>query len=60
MGFKYNEFCPHSGEYCYGKTPTQIFLVIRHIVQEKDVICLWINLTVLMSLKAHYKLSVEL
>jgi hypothetical protein len=35
MGFKYNEFCPHSGGYCYGKTPTQTFLGIKHIVQEK-------------------------
>lgn len=30
------------------------------LFKRKDVICLWINLTVSMSLKAHYKLSVKL
>lgn len=32
---KYNEFRPHSGRYCYGKTPMQTFLDAKHIAQEK-------------------------
>jgi transposase InsO family protein len=32
---KYNEFRPHSGKYCYGKTPMQTFLDGKHIAQEK-------------------------
>lgn len=33
---KYNEFRPHSGKYCYGKTPMQTFLDSKHIAIEKD------------------------
>ncbi len=32
----YNEVRPHSGKYCYGKTPMQTFLDSRHIAIEKD------------------------
>jgi transposase InsO family protein len=32
---KYNEFRPHSGKYCYGKTPMQTFLDSKHIAIEK-------------------------
>ena len=32
---KYNEFRPHSGRFCYGKTPMQTFLDSKHIAQEK-------------------------
>lgn len=32
---KYNEIRPHSGKYCYGKTPMQTFLDGKKIVQEK-------------------------
>lgn len=31
----YNEARPHSGRYCYGKTPMQTFLESKHLVQEK-------------------------
>jgi transposase InsO family protein len=33
---KYNEFRPHSGKYCYGKTPMQTFLDSKHIAFEKN------------------------
>lgn len=33
---KYNEFRPHSGRYCYGKTPMQTFLDSKHIAIEKS------------------------
>lgn len=33
---KYNEFRPHSGKYCYGKTPIQTFLDSKHIALEKN------------------------
>jgi transposase InsO family protein len=32
---KYNEFRPHSGKYCYGKTPMQTFLDSKHIAHDK-------------------------
>lgn len=32
---KYNEFRPHSGRHCYGKTPMQTFMDAKHIAQEK-------------------------
>ena len=32
---KYNEFRPHSGRHCYGKTPMQTFLDAKHIAQER-------------------------
>jgi hypothetical protein len=32
---KYNEIRPHSGKYCYGKTPMQTFLDGKKIVLEK-------------------------
>jgi transposase InsO family protein len=32
---RYNEFRPHSGRHCYGKTPMQTFLDAKHIAQEK-------------------------
>ncbi len=31
----YNEFRPHSGRHCYGKTPMQTFLDSKHIALEK-------------------------
>ena len=33
---KYNEFRPHSGKYCYGKTPMQTFLDSKAIALEKN------------------------
>lgn len=33
---QYNELRPHSGRYCYGKTPMQTFLDSKHIAQEKN------------------------
>jgi transposase InsO family protein len=33
---KYNEFRPHSGKYCYGKTPMQTFLDSKGIAIEKN------------------------
>jgi transposase InsO family protein len=32
----YNEFRPHSGKYCYGKTPMQTFMDSKHIAIEKS------------------------
>src|SRR5690242_14017102 len=31
----YNEERPHSGRYCYGKTPVQTFTEARHLAHEK-------------------------
>ena len=33
----YNEERPHSGRYCYGKTPWQTFLESRHLAVQKDL-----------------------
>lgn len=32
---EYNESRPHSGKYCYGKTPLQTFLDAKHLADEK-------------------------
>lgn len=34
---EYNEFRPHSGKYCYGKTPTQTFIEAKQIALEKQL-----------------------
>jgi transposase InsO family protein len=34
---KYNETRPHSGKYCYGKTPMQTFLDAKQIAQSKNL-----------------------
>jgi transposase InsO family protein len=34
---KYNETRPHSGKYCYGKTPMQTFREAKHLVTEKTI-----------------------
>lgn len=34
---KYNEERPHSGRYCYGKTPWRTFLDSKHLAQQKDL-----------------------
>lgn len=34
---KYNYERPHSGKYCYGKTPYQTFLKSKHIAIEKTI-----------------------
>ena len=34
---KYNEERPHSGRYCYGKTPWQTFLETRYLALAKDL-----------------------
>lgn len=34
----YNEERPHSGRYCYGKTPWQTFQDSRHLAQEKNLV----------------------
>ncbi|OAM05922.1 MAG: hypothetical protein TV41_02035 [Wolbachia endosymbiont of Dactylopius coccus] len=33
----YNESRPHSGKYCYGKTPMQTFLDSKHIAFQKNI-----------------------
>jgi hypothetical protein len=32
----YNNLRPHSGKFCYGKTPMQTFLETKHVAQEKN------------------------
>ena len=34
---KYNEQRPHSGKYCYGKTPMQTFREAEHLALEKTI-----------------------
>ena len=34
---KYNEQRPHSGRYCYGKTPMQTFRETLHIAVDKTI-----------------------
>lgn len=34
---KYNYERPHSGKYCYGKTPYQTFLESKYIASEKTI-----------------------
>ena len=34
---KYNKERPHSGRYCYGKTPWETFQQSRHLALEKDL-----------------------
>lgn len=34
---KYNNHRPHSGRYCYGKTPMQTFLDSKHLAEEKQL-----------------------
>lgn len=34
---EYNETRPHSGKYCFGKTPLETFLSARHLAQEKQL-----------------------
>lgn len=34
---KYNETRPHSGKYCYGKTPMQTFREAKHLATEKTI-----------------------
>jgi transposase InsO family protein len=34
---EYNQNRPHSGKYCFGKTPMQTFLDSRHMAQEKEL-----------------------
>ena len=38
---KYNEYRPHSGKYCYGKTPMQTFQESKHIAIEKNIDNMW-------------------
>ena len=33
----YNQERPHSGKYCYGKTPMQTFLESKHLAKEKEL-----------------------
>lgn len=33
----YNEERPHTGKYCYGKTPMQTFQESRHLAKEKEL-----------------------
>jgi hypothetical protein len=39
----YNELRPHSGKYCYGKTPYQTFLDSKKIAKEKNISNLFDN-----------------
>ena len=34
---KYNETRPHSGKYCYGKTPYRTFMDSKKIAKEKNI-----------------------
>ena len=34
---EYNEVRPHSGRYCFGKTPMQTFLDSKHLSDEKQL-----------------------
>ena len=34
---KYNQYRPHSGRYCYGKTPMQTFLDAKHLAKEREL-----------------------
>jgi transposase InsO family protein len=34
---EYNESRPHSGKYCFGKTPMQTFLDAKHLAKEKEL-----------------------
>jgi len=34
---EYNENRPHSGKYCFGKTPLQTFLESKHLAEEKQL-----------------------
>src|SRR5207302_11118174 len=34
---EYNQQRPHSGKYCFGKTPMQTFLDSKHLAQEKQL-----------------------
>jgi transposase InsO family protein len=34
---EYNQHRPHSGKYCFGKTPMQTFLDSRHLAHEKEL-----------------------
>ena len=34
---KYNQQRPHSGKYCYGKTPMQTFREAAHLALEKTI-----------------------
>ena len=34
---KYNNLRPHSGNYCYGKTPMRTFEDSKHIAIEKNI-----------------------
>ena len=34
---EYNEVRPHSGKYCFGKTPLQTFLDAKHLSEEKQL-----------------------
>lgn len=40
---KYNEFRPHSGKYCYGKTPLQTFLDSKHLAQSYQLDTLYLK-----------------
>lgn len=33
----YNNERPHSGRYCYGKTPMETFLASKHLAEEKQI-----------------------
>ena len=33
----YNNKRPHSGRYCYGKTPMETFLASKHLAEEKQI-----------------------
>ena len=38
---QYNQFRPHSGRYCYGKTPLQTFKDSKDIANEKNIDRMW-------------------
>ncbi len=40
----YNEIRPHSGKYCYGKTPMQTFLDAKHLAQSHQLDTLYVKI----------------
>lgn len=38
---KYNQFRPHSGKYCYGKTPMQTLEASRALIKERNIQMPW-------------------
>ena len=55
----YNELRPHSGRFCYGKTPYQTFLDSKKIAQEKNLSNLFDNREVNLNNEISDEISLE-